>query len=126
MNIFLFTLYLSACSAKKYDNSLVETAIFFHFRDLILCNVKHLQYYLIKKNKNIGAHFSKSYILLLHPFFKFMELLIPFALHKSFSHCNRSIFIFDGCWLKLLLFRQISLCLIVFNFKKSGAPIINI
>ena len=53
---------LMACSAKQYDNFLVETDIFCHFKGLILCNAKRLQFHRNKKNKNIGAHFIKSYI----------------------------------------------------------------
>ena len=36
---------LKACSAKKRENLLVETEIICHFRDLILCNVKRLQFH---------------------------------------------------------------------------------
>ena len=71
------------CSAKKCDNLLVETDIVFHFRGLILCNAKRLQFHRYKK-KNIGEKFSKSSIPLCLLFFKLMELLLPFALHKNF------------------------------------------
>ena len=36
---------LKACSAKKRENLLVETDIICHFRGLILCNVKRLQFH---------------------------------------------------------------------------------
>ena len=32
-----------------------------------------------------------------------MEFLVLFALHKKNSHCDGSIVIFDGCWIKLIL-----------------------
>ena len=37
------------CSAKKCDNLLVEADIFYHFRGLILCNAKHIQFIRYKK-----------------------------------------------------------------------------
>ena len=61
-------LEMEACYAKKCDNLLVETDIFCHFRGLILCNAKSLQFHLIK-NKNTGAQFNKSPIHLCRPFF---------------------------------------------------------
>ena len=35
-------------------------------------------------------------------FFKLGELLLLFASHKQFTHCNGSIVIFDGCWIKII------------------------
>ena len=57
-----------ACSAKKCENLLVDVYIDCHFRGLILCNAKCLQFYQNKKN-NIGAQFSKSFIPLCRIFF---------------------------------------------------------
>ena len=57
------------CSAKKCDNLLVEADIFYHFRGIIFCNAKHLQFHRYFKNKNIVAQFSKSSIQLCRPFF---------------------------------------------------------
>ena len=38
-------IYLLVCYAKKRDKLLVEMDIFFHFRSLILCNAKQLQFH---------------------------------------------------------------------------------
>ena len=40
---------LATCSATFCDKLLVEANIFYHFRGLILCNVKHLQFNWRKK-----------------------------------------------------------------------------
>ena len=58
-------------------------------------------------------------------FFKFIELLLPFVLHKKILHCDGSIVIFDGCWLKFLhklarvllslISKNMALPLLIFN-----------
>ena len=44
-----------ACSTKKYDNLLLEAYIIFHFRGLILCNAKRLQFNRNKKQEHRGT-----------------------------------------------------------------------
>ena len=46
-----------------------------------------------------------------------MKLLVPFALHKNY-HCDGSIVIFDGFWMKTI-FTQISSCITVLNLGKN-------
>ena len=53
---------LWTCSTKFCDNLLVEAESFYHFRGLILCNVKRLQLKQNLKKKNTVAQFSKSSI----------------------------------------------------------------
>ena len=78
---------------KKRDNLLLEADIFYHFRGIILCNAKRLQFHRKEEKNNIGAQFSKSSIPLHPPFFNSMELLVPFALHKNIPQCDGSIVI---------------------------------
>ena len=116
MKILYGTTISLECSAKKCDNLLVKTDIFCHFKGPVLCNAKCLQCHLLK-NKNIGAQFRKSYILLCSPFFKFTELLLPFVLHKKIFILMApfSFLIVAG---QNLFFTQIRSCIIVTNFKK--------
>ena len=72
---------------------------FFHFRVLILCNSKLLKF---NRNKKIAkGHSSASLLFSYLLFFKFMDLLDPFALHKNISHCDSYSVIFYGCRIKL-------------------------
>ena len=64
---------------KKRDNLLVKADIFYHFRGIILCNVKRLQFHL-KTKKNLVAQIIKSSIQLRCTFY-LMELLVPFEWH---------------------------------------------
>ena len=57
------------CSMKFREKLLVEADVFYHFRGLILCNAKCLQFHQNLKNKNIGSQLSKYYITLCIPFF---------------------------------------------------------
>ena len=50
-------LEMEACYAKKCDNLLVETDIFCHFRGLILCDAKRLQFH---RNKNTRTQGNSS------------------------------------------------------------------
>ena len=34
-----------------------------------------------------------------------MDLLVSFELHKI-SHCDSSIVIFDGCWIKIIIYKN--------------------
>ena len=83
--------FLLTCSAKFCDNLLVEADVFYHFRGLILCNAKCLQFYINKHNSNIVAQFNNYYIQLSCPFL-FMQLLVPFSFHKKIPfqrlHCH--------------------------------------
>ena len=97
---------------EKCDNLLFEADSFYHFRGLILCKAKCLQYNRLKK-KIVVAQFRKSYIQLRCPFFNLMDLLVPFMSHKN-SHCKGSFIIFDGCWIKIFI-TKISSCIKVFN-----------
>ena len=80
------------CSAKFCDKLLFETDIFYHFRGLILLNLKCLQFNLNKKTRTQG-HISASlifpYILI---FCNLWIFLAPFTLHIFFSlqrlHCH--------------------------------------
>ena len=54
------------CSAKKCDNLLVETDIVFHFRGLILCNAKRLQFHRYKKGKREVTFQKLFYALTLY------------------------------------------------------------
>ena len=47
-----------ACSTKKRDNLLVEKDIICHFRGLIFCNMKRLQFHQYIRNKKVVAQFS--------------------------------------------------------------------
>ena len=41
--------------AKKCDNLLVNTEYFHHFRGLLLCNAKYLQFHHNKKQEHMGT-----------------------------------------------------------------------
>ena len=71
------------CSTKVCDNLLVEVDIFYHFRDIILCNAKHLQFNR-KNNKNLRAQFRNFSMPLRCTFKKWMELLVTFTSHRNF------------------------------------------
>ena len=89
--------FLQVCSAKN-DDLFVEAEVFYHFRGLILCNPKRLQFHRNKKIKNIVAHFSKSSIQLCLPFFNLCSCW--FRLRGKTNHCCYGfIDIFDGCWI---------------------------
>ena len=94
---------------EKRDKLLVEADVFNHFRGLISCNAKRLQFH---RTFQIVFYYPLSSIL-------FMELLVMFT-SKCFSNCDGSIVIFDGCWLKTI-FTKISSCIKFFNSKKYGA-----
>ena len=72
---------LQVCSAKKRDNLLVEADIIYHFKDTILCNAKHLQFY--RNLKNRVAQFSKLSIQICCHFFNLMRLLVTFVSQKN-------------------------------------------
>ena len=113
---------LLAYSAKKCDNLLVEADLFYHFRELILCNSKRLQFHW---KKNMVAQFSKSSIQLCLHFFNLMKLLVPFASHKKLYHYDGSILIFDSCWVKIFL-HKLAFVSRSSIWEKSGAPIFHI
>ena len=94
------------CSKKTWQ-LISRGRHFYRFKGIILCNVKRLQFHINIKN-NIGAQFNKTYIPLRCPFFKFMDLLVTFTPNKMFPHHDGSIFVFDGCQIKLF-FTKISL-----------------
>ena len=52
-SIFLDSLFM--CSTIFFDNLLVEADIFYHFRGLILCKTKHLQFHQNKKQEQRGT-----------------------------------------------------------------------
>ena len=49
-----------------------------------------------------------------------MEFLLPFVSHNCFPYCDGFIFIFDGCYIKII-FTQISSYIKVFNLGKNMA-----
>ena len=61
-------LSLVECSAKQCDNLLVETDIFSILGLSFFVTQNAFNFIEIYKNKNIGAHFSKSYIPQCFPF----------------------------------------------------------
>ena len=71
------------CSTKVCDNLLVELDTFYHFRDIILCNAKHLQFNR-GGNKNLRAQVRKFSMPLRCTFTKLMGLLVTFMSHKHF------------------------------------------
>ena len=101
---------------KFCDNLLVEADVFYQFRSVILCNAKHLQFHQILKKKNVGAQFSKYSIPLCCPFFIYGVVGFVCVAH-FFSHCDSSIVIFCGYWLKIVFHRKYS-C-IIFLIKKK-------
>ena len=91
---------LTACSAKKCDILLVETNIIYHFRDLILCNAKRLQFNRYKNT--VVTQFRKSSF---QPccIFWFDGYVGFVCAIQLFSHCDGSIVIVDGWWIKMIL-----------------------
>ena len=70
-----------AFSAKKCDNFLVGTELFWHFRGIISWNLKRLQFHRNIKNNSKEAQFSKSSIPLCCPFLNW--LICCFLLHRT-------------------------------------------
>ena len=73
--------------------------MFYHLRSINLYNAKHLQFHQKKKQERNGA-VQKTLHLTMFYFLNLMELLVPFEFHKK-NHCDGSIIIFDGFWIKL-------------------------
>ena len=55
-----------------------------------------------------------------------MELLVPFVLQNIFPHCDGSIVIFDGCWLKNIVLQKLARVLRSLILEEYGAPSIHI
>ena len=90
------------CSANFCDDLLVEADIIYHFRGIILCNTKRLQFYLNKKQERRGTVQQVFYSYML-PFFNLMDWLVPFGSQKN-PRCDGSIVIFYGCWIKIIFY----------------------
>ena len=89
---------------KKIDNLLVEADNFYHFRVHILCNTRHLQFNRYK-NKIVVAQFSKYSLKLLRHFL-IDGFVGSVCVAQKKSHCDGSIVIFDGCWIKNIFYTK--------------------
>ena len=87
------------CSAKKCDNLLVEADIFYHLRGIILCIVKRLQFNHLKKERE-GTVWKVFYEHTLSHF-KFDVVVASVCVAQTFPHCDGSIIIFVGFWIKI-------------------------
>ena len=74
----------------KRDNLLVEADVFI-ILGVSFCVRQNTFNFIKIKNKNIGAHFRKSYMPLCNNLLKLMELLVPFSLHKIFLVATASL-----------------------------------
>ena len=102
----------STCFTNFCDNLLVGAECFYHFKGLILCNTKHLQFHQNLKNQNVRAQFRKSSMDLLHPLKKNGVLGSVYVLKKYY--CDGSIVILYGFCIKSSCI-QISSCIKVIN-----------
>ena len=84
------------CS-KKFRKTIVSIGgHFYHFRDLVLCYAKCLQFCLRGPQEHIVTVQKILYCPMLS-FLLMMDLVVPFASHKTISHCDCTNIIFDGC-----------------------------
>ena len=67
---------------KFGDRLLVDTDFFYHFRGLVLCNAKRLQFNRNKKQEHRGTVKQVLYYPMLY-WFKLIEFLVLFAPHKE-------------------------------------------
>ena len=101
---------------EKCDNFLVEADNFYHFRGLILCNSKHIQFNWYK-DKILVAQFSKYSIKLRCNFFLVYWLVGFICVAQKVSHYDGCIVIFDGYWMKNI-FTKISSCITALHLEK--------
>ena len=104
INLTLYTCMINnlvlTCSTKCCDNLLVEADNFYHFRGIISCNTKRLQFNRNKKQELKGT-VQQVFYTLTSSFYKLVEFLVPFEPHKNLPRCKDYIVNVDGCWIKI-------------------------
>ena len=92
------------CSVKRCNNLLVEADIF-SILGVSFCVTQNSFNFTETKKTGTQGHSPASILFpICHPFLKLMELLVPFALHNFFSHCDSFIVIFDSWWIKNIFY----------------------
>ena len=93
------------CSKNIYNNLLVEANTLYHLRGFILCNEKRLTFNKNKKQEHRGT-VQKVFYFPMSYFFLIDGVVGSVCVIKKFPHCDVSIVIFDGCWIKIIFYKN--------------------
>ena len=90
---------------KKNWQLVSRNGHFCHFRGLLLCNAKRLQFHSYKKLRRKGT-VQKVFNALMLSFFLIWVVVASVCVAQKIPCCNGSIIIFDGFWITNIFYKN--------------------